>query len=189
MKKRTGCSRAVAGHSAEGLAELRVNLEQAGRENVQRQELPQKPLRSAGPERQGLPCAPIRGEARIRRGRAKGRIIGDRHQQHDRRHQRHADPQQAIAEKAPAAFARERRPDEQAGEKVHQRHETDVLPRAEQVEGQETPAVDDGKGLPFVGRLVEGEGSGGKEVQIGEHGVERQHDQDHQRPQIADCQA
>src|SRR5262245_31779385 len=74
-------------------------------ENVQRQELPEEPLRPAWPERQRRELLPILGNARLAGGREIGRIERDRHQNERRRDERQQESQQPVRQEWPSSLA------------------------------------------------------------------------------------
>ena len=161
---------------------------QSGGNEIQRQKLPQEPQRPVRPERQRTQAVPIGGDARIGRGQTVGRINRRRNDHGDAEGKRQTEPQGAVAQETPALLARQARPDKQAGKKKHQRHQIDVLPGAEEIEAEEAMAVDDRERAPIVGRAVES-GTGYRyPVEVGQHRMESEHDQDHNTAQIGQRQ-
>ena len=158
---------------------------QAGRQHVERQELPQEPLRAARPERQRRQVLPVGADARIGGGDEIGRVVRHRHQEHDHQDERQPDPEEPVGKERDASLARQARRHEQARKKEHQRHQADILPGAKQVEREPPMAVDDGDGLPEVGRIIEAVRARRQRRQIGKDGMERQDNDDHNRTQVA----
>src|SRR6202030_494577 len=103
--------------------------------------------------------------------------------------ERQAEPQHAAMEKSHHPLAAEAGPDEQSRKKEKQRHQKDVLPRAVQIEAEPSMGVDNRNRAPLIGRAVERIRRGGKKLQIRQHRVKRQHQQDHKCPQIVERQA
>jgi hypothetical protein len=104
----------------------------------------------------------------------------------DAEYERQSEPKHTVAQKSPVCLARQARPDEQAGQKEHQRHQVDVLPGTDQVEAEKAMIVDDRERAPSVGRTAEvGRGRDRNPDQIGQHRMKAQDDQNDDRPQIA----
>ncbi len=131
---------------------------------------------------------PVRAHARVDRGLQIGRIERDRHQQVHHQDERQADPQEAIVQEYRASLALEARPHEQARHEKHERHQIHILERAEDVEPEPSLAIDDGERVPSKWRNVEGKCRVGQRAQVGQDGVEGQHDQDDERAQVTECQ-
>ena len=131
----------------------------------------------------------IGGDARAGAGLQIGRVQRHRHQERYGERKRQPQPAQPVVQIRCGAFAAQARPDEQAREKEKQGHQKDVLPGAIKVEPEPALAVDNRECAPEIGRAVEGKGGGGQKIQIGKNGMERQHQQDDDRPQIAEREA
>src|SRR5215469_16355366 len=91
-------------------------------------------------------------------------------------------------EERPRSLAFETPPNKEAREEEEQRHQEDVLPGAEQVEAKPPRSVDDWKGAPKIRGRGERERRSRQKVQIGQHRVERQHEENNKRPQIVERQ-
>ena len=180
--------RRPGGQLGETFAPVRRKSKHGGGGDVEDQKLPQEPGRPARPERQGTPVLPIGAHARVDRGDEVGGVESDRHQQIHRQDERQADPQEAVVQEHPAALAREARPHEQARHEEHERHQIHVLKRAENVEPEPPLAIDDGEGVPSKRRIVEGKWRIGQRPEIGQHGMEREHDQNDECTKVAECQ-
>src|SRR5581483_5257835 len=67
--------------------------------------------------------------------------------------------------------------------------QADILPRAKYIEAEPPVAVDDGKGLPRIGRLIERRHLHRPRGEISERGMERHDDDDHDASKIAERDA
>ena len=121
---------------------------------------------------------PERGPARIDRAGEVDRIERHRHEQIEPDRERDAEPYQTIIQESPASFARQARPDEQAGQEEQQLHQVDVLQRAEQVEAEPARAVDDRVRAPSIRRDVERQLRRRLRAEIGDERMERDHHDD-----------
>src|SRR5579871_5910283 len=161
----------------------------AGSGEIEHQKLPQEPRWTARPERQREITLGESRDARVGCRDEIYRIIRDGHQQEYGQSEWHAEPQNTITRVPPAALARKTGPDKHARHEEHQRHQIDVLGRAEEVKPEPSLAIDDWKGSPLVGRTVERLRRGRQEIEIGYAGVKCEHDEDRSRSQIAERQA
>ena len=168
---------------------VRGNRVRNSSDDVQDKELPEEPKRAVGPERQRQQCMPIGREACVHGCHAEGRIDGERDHGDNTQDIGNAKPQHAIAHEGQVRLAGEAWPHKQAREEKHQRHEVDVLPRAEQIESQKTVTVDDRKGTPIVGRAVEADLRRRNPAHIGQRRMETQHDEDDDASQVIERQA
>jgi hypothetical protein len=132
---------------------------------------------------------PIGGHARVCGRHAVGRINGDRNKKDDAEDIGHAEPKHAVAQEAPVPLADEARPHEQPGEQKQKRHQIDALPSAEQIEAEPAVAVHNRKGAPLVGRIVKAGRGRRNKLDVSQHRVEDQHDQNDDGPQVVECQA
>ncbi len=170
--------------SAETVEHARGHREQHSRDPIGDQELPQEPFRSARPERQRKPLVPEPGEARLRGAGEIGGIERERAQENDGCNERYADAPEPVGNIGPGALAAQAARRQQARQKEHQRHQADVLPGTEHVEAHPALRIDHWKGLPSERRLAERRGLRRHRGQVGERGVERQYDNNHNGPEI-----
>src|SRR5262245_49860973 len=166
----------------------REPVERGGAE-IEHQQHPQKPRRSAWPKRQCKPVLPVRRQARINGGDAINRIMCDWHQQTDRERERQPDADHAVKQECAHAFAGEARPYEQPGKKEQECNEIRILMCTENVEAEPAVGVDDRDAAPSEGLLVETKRGSRRGAEIGDERVGRNHDDDRKRPQIIECKA
>src|SRR5215469_1155448 len=91
-------------------------------------------------------------------------------------------------EERPRSLVFETPPNKEAREEEEQRHQKDVLPGAEQVEAKPPRSVDDWKCAPKIRGRVVRERRSRQKIQVGQHRVERQHEENNKRPQIVERQ-
>jgi hypothetical protein len=156
-----------------------------GRRGGEREQQPQEPHGPVGPERQREQRPRIGENARIGRPRAIGRVERERHDDGEAEQVGDAQPHRALADEPSAPLAGEGGSGEQAGEEEHQRHQIDVLPRAEQVEAEPARCVEERKGPPVPGGCVEGEAGRLGEAEVGKRRMEGEQEEDGEPPQIA----
>jgi len=167
---------------------LRRRREQRGSKRVEHEQLPEEPLRSDRPERQRHEIAQVAGDVRVNGAHGVGRVERDRAEDGDREHERDADPAQALDQIEPAALSLEARARQHARQEEHESHQAHVLRGAQNVEAEPAVRIGDRESLPGVGFL--GEGALLRDVnQIGEAGMEGEHDHDRYRAEIAQSEA
>ena len=118
------------------------------REHIESQQHPDKPGRSAWPRSHGDRLPPEGGEADVVLAQFDG-VIGGRHQDQCRDNEGQAEPPPAVAQEPADPLALQARPDEQARQEEHGRHEEAV--------GEQHDAVKAEEGL-WIGMSVIGVG-------------------------------
>jgi hypothetical protein len=99
---------------------------------------------------------PERRPVRIGGADAIDRVEGERHHQIDADDERHAEPDEAMADKLARAPAQQARPDEKSREEEHQLHQIEKLKRVKQIEAEPALVVDDRHRPPVIGGKIEG---------------------------------